>query len=184
MVKTIFENLTVVAKTTLDRATPPKWPIIEGLYNEHNMYAVTITYKAMHEITVTKIRQPTFKHEGMGSKTLWDQRIKLGKQDRFRQILLAGEEIKEAFKGMEYILYPEFTKKGMIHWHGLMYHPNMPACGLVEDSIIKVCRRFGKQHDVQLVNDLEAWYKYITKEGRAPITTESFQKLPDSRPIV
>lgn len=179
MVKTIFQTLSVVAKSNLDRATPPKWPIIEALYKIHEMYAITITYKSNHSITVEKIKMPTFKHEGtIGMKTLYDHNIVIKKQERSNQIKLTAEELTTSFEGMEFILYPEFTKNGMIHWHGLMYHPLIQACGVVEDSIIKVCRRFGKQHDVKKVNDIEAWFKYITKEGRAPLSTPAFQSLP------
>jgi len=176
MVKTIFNRITEVA-ASLDKATPARWARITDLHNTQKimMYAVTITYKKNYSITVTKMRQPTFKHEGkMGLKTLYDQQIVIYKQERFNQITLTGDQLVQAFEGMEYIFYPEFTKNGMIHWHGLMYHPLMPACGIVEDSIIKVCNRFGKQNDVKKVNDIEAWYDYITKEGRPPIATKTF----------
>lgn len=174
MVKTIFERMSVVTDL-LDQVTPKRWEVIQQLHVTRKMYAVTITYKANYTITVTKIRQPTFKYEGKGTKTLYDQNIVIKKKDRFEQIRLTGNQLEKDLQGLEYILYPEFTKNGMIHWHGLMFHPDMPACGIVQDSILKVLRRYGKQQDVQEVVHLDVWYKYIIKEGRFPIMTEMFK---------
>ncbi len=65
------------------------------------------------------------------------------------------------WKGIKYIIIPEFTKKGVLHYHGVIwdsYQIKVMTC-------IKWWRRtFGFAKPELKINNYNNWMKYITKD--------------------
>lgn len=171
--KVDFKSLAVVVNH-LDKTTPKLLPLYLDKDKQHDLYAVTITYKPSYELEVTRVVTKVFninaKHEFDRIKHRTEKifKVKLSHQDRHRQIELSGNQLIKDLDGLHYVLYPEFTQRGIVHWHGIIYHPLVNS-KLVEDMICTQLRRYGKQQDVKRVVSIPSWVQYMCKEERDPI---------------
>lgn len=163
--KNDFDKLVDVA-ACLDKATPNLSDHFKDLDERVPLYAVTITYKQTYKISVTKIRKAVFQGDGrFKHETVYEQVVELRSRSRSEQIALSANQLITDFEGINFLLYPEFQKNGMIHYHGFYWHPTLTG-KLVEDTILRKLRKYGKQEDCKPVSDVTAWLNYIQKEGR------------------
>lgn len=85
------------------------------------------------------------------------------------QFLLTHDFIQKTFKDFQYLLYEEYTKKGIIHYHGVIWHPKYKVeNSRILASIFKKLRRCGKanctSNSLQKISNIDSWSSYILKE--------------------
>ncbi len=77
--------------------------------------------------------------------------------------------IENTFRGFNYAFWSEWTKKGMIHFHGVVWHDHYETHNSVLlHSMRTLLGRFGKQNNnsnaVAPVSDWDKWIDYCSKE--------------------
>lgn len=85
--------------------------------------------------------------------------------------------VDSMFEDFIYCFWAEWTKKGLIHFHGVVAHPMYKIeNSLVLHSIRKVLRTFGKMNDnssaVNSVSDFRKFLEYCSKEDNQIIYNE------------
>lgn len=89
----------------------------------------------------------------------------LYKMDTAKQILYMQKGLIDILYGMVYIGLPEFTKKGVVHYHMLISHPEIKIPdSIVMTSILKGLQKFGKVQYVQECRNIKGYIEYMFKE--------------------
>lgn len=131
--------------------------IIKQLHEDEFLYGITITFPDK-----LRFRDYLSPNEPKRHECLWKQSIN-------NQLLITSRFIQKTFKDFKFILYEEYTQRGIIHYHGIIWHPDYK----VENSRIKACifkklRRCGKanctSNSLQKISNIDSWSSYIHKE--------------------
>lgn len=90
------------------------------------------------------------------------------------QFNIMAPMIESLFEGWLYCFWAEWTKKGLIHFHGVAAHPNYKIeNSMVLTTLRKVLRTFGKMNDnssaVNSVSDFRKFLEYCSKEDNQMI---------------
>ena len=96
--------------------------------------------------------------------------VKIGDVTPNFQFILTAAYLKQLFKSFHFLLFEEYTKKGLIHWHGVIWHPVYKIPNSKVKTVLKgKLKRCGKANlnnqSIDIVNDIDAWSKYILKES-------------------
>ncbi len=76
---------------------------------------------------------------------------------------LANNYIFTHLSEKKYVICPEFTKKGTLHFHGIIIHSYQIH---IVEFIKKYKRRFGNQQKIELeLKDHRNWIKYMFKDS-------------------
>lgn len=130
--------------------------ILKDIHSKECLYGVTITFspkKRFNAQLISKI----------------DSAVTLGNLPPNVQFVLTAAYLKELFKSFHFLLFEEYTKKGLIHWHGVVWHPSFKIPNSKIKTVLKgKLKRCGKANlnnqSLDIVNDIDAWVKYIMKE--------------------
>lgn len=124
----------------------------------HKVLHRIITKEMCYGITITFSPNKKVKH----GEALWRMTPK-------DQYLYSSKYIREKFHEFSFILFEEYTQKGIIHWHGIIWHPLYKLKNsMLMVQLKRALRRCGKanvdRNNLAPVSDADAWVTYMTKE--------------------
>lgn len=130
---------------------------LKVIYDQECLYGVTITFSPKKKFPVSLITDN-------------DNVVKLGDLSINFQFILTAAYLKQLFKSFHFLLFEEYTKKGLIHWHGVVWHPIYKIPNSKVKTVLKgKLKRCGKANlnnqSIDIVNDIDAWSEYILKES-------------------
>lgn len=188
MKKCLFNNFSINTKTLTISKIPPITRSLEGLalldqtFAENSfieMYdycdylnSLDCTFNKVFDKLKIENERIVFLHQLkiMKKATLFDQfygftltlKVKFHLDNpRFLHRYICGKLQRSiSWKKVQYVIFPEFTENGVLHYHGIMWDE-------YEDTFIKcmnMCRReFGFVKLEKEVRDKHVWIKYIIK---------------------
>lgn len=131
--------------------------LLMQLHQEEFLYGITITFSDK-----ARFDNPIKREGQQKSGALYSQSTN-------SQFLLTNRFIQKTFKEFHFILYEEYTRRGIIHYHGVIWHPLYKVeNSRIKASIFKKLRRCGKanlsSNSLQKISSIESWTNYILKE--------------------
>lgn len=80
-----------------------------------------------------------------------------------------SKSIRNIFNGLSYLIFFEWAKNGCIHCHGVVDSPYGESSAFITGIKQMMLKEWDSYiHQINSLNDPDAWYKFITKESNYP----------------